>query len=263
MNSLVATEASGLLLPLRLEDNDDQSSRQHQGQASQQDTIINLMKTCMGTGTLALPFAAAQGGLYLNTLGLLLIALWNLYSVQRLCHCLELIPKDADPPKRATTFGRVAWYAMGDAGLHALDGMMIILLCGIIVACKFSLRPLVRDSPPRKPNPSLLSCFSPHRRRRRDELYGRNALFYWVQSVGCAGNCVDHWTPLRRSRYGLSQQSLCYWTSGAWADVYCHCCLWGLSRFPWTGPSSPRWFIRSQSLVWMCRLWIWSCPVDL
>jgi Transmembrane amino acid transporter protein len=176
MNSLVETEASGLLLPFRLEEDHDAANRHHPGQASQQDTIINLMKTCMGTGTLALPFAAAQGGFYLNTIGLLLIALWNLYSVQRLCHCLVLIPKDVEPPKRATTFGKVAWYAMGDAGLNALDGMMIILLFGIIVACKFSaVDPFGLDfSPPHRTllqTSSIIMFFVSHRRRRRDDLY--------------------------------------------------------------------------------------------
>lgn len=142
-----ATEATGLLLLSIEPPHAEPLRRHHQGQATQQETIINLMKTCMGTGTLALPFAASQGGLYLNTIGLILIAAWNLYSVQRLCHCLTLIPKDIEPPKRATTFAKVAWFAFGDVGLHALDGMMIILLCGIIVAYEDAIMSFVEETP--------------------------------------------------------------------------------------------------------------------
>ena len=48
----------------------------------------------MGTGCLALPYAARVGGVILHVLGLFAIGLWNIYSVHRLCQCLQLIPKD-------------------------------------------------------------------------------------------------------------------------------------------------------------------------
>jgi len=62
------------------------------GDASMFQTIINMAKTCMGTGCLVLPFAARRGGLLLHTVGLLVIATWNIYTVQRLCSCLQYIP---------------------------------------------------------------------------------------------------------------------------------------------------------------------------
>jgi hypothetical protein len=55
-------------------------------------TALNIAKTCMGTGTLALPFATSQGGLVLNTVGLGCVTLWNIYAVDRLMKCLDLIP---------------------------------------------------------------------------------------------------------------------------------------------------------------------------
>lgn len=90
----------------------------------------------MGTGTLALPFAAQQGGLLLNTVGLLVIAAWNLYSVQRLIHSLRLVKSDdtTTPPVVTSTFGRVAWIAFGEKGVHGLDVALVILFLGIIVA---------------------------------------------------------------------------------------------------------------------------------
>ena len=118
-------------LPLiQSEDNDNETH----GHATFQETIINLMKTCAGTGTLALPYAARQGGLILNVFGLFCIAGWNIFSVQRLVECLKYLDKSRNPPAGTSTFGKVAWYAFGNKGLMALDLMMLILLCGIIVA---------------------------------------------------------------------------------------------------------------------------------
>jgi len=61
------------------------------GQATARQTVLNLSKTCMGTGTLALAFACQQGGLVLFIAGLLLIAAWNVYSVYRLIQCRQLL----------------------------------------------------------------------------------------------------------------------------------------------------------------------------
>jgi amino acid permease len=47
----------------------------------------------MGTGTLALPFAAEKGGLFFNVPGLFFIGLWNYYSANCLLRCLEYIPQ--------------------------------------------------------------------------------------------------------------------------------------------------------------------------
>lgn len=123
-----------------------QEQQQQQGKASFSATVANSMKTCMGTGTLALPFAAQQGGLLLNTVGLLGIAAWNLYAVQRLLQSLRLcqqLHKSSDnnnseqqrPPSFVTsTFGKVAWLAFGEIGVHGLDVALVVLFFGIIVA---------------------------------------------------------------------------------------------------------------------------------
>lgn len=108
------------------------------GSATFSATVINLMKTCMGTGTLALPFACQQGGLVLHSIGLLGIAGWNLYSVHRLCQALEYLKADSNhptiPPHGISTFGKVAWFAFGQHGVHGLDVLLVILFFGIIVA---------------------------------------------------------------------------------------------------------------------------------
>jgi amino acid permease len=164
-------------------DEHDFHPRHHRhGSATVPETIANLMKTCMGTGCLALPYAAQQGGLLLHIFGIIAIALWNTYGLKRLCQCLELLessyssqqqkdlngeaqnpkpdstataPKTkttivitlSPPPPGTATFGKVAWYALGPPGLMALDIMTVILLLGIVVAYQDAIRSFLRDTP--------------------------------------------------------------------------------------------------------------------
>ena len=60
--------------------------------ASYSGTIINIMKTCMGTGCLALPYACQQGGIVLYVVGLILIAVWNYIVMYLLIDCQQYIP---------------------------------------------------------------------------------------------------------------------------------------------------------------------------
>ena len=73
------------------------SNQQHEGSSIFQ-TALNITKLCMGTGTLALPFAAEKGGLLFNVMGLALIALWNYYCANCILRCRDLLhPKAAKP----------------------------------------------------------------------------------------------------------------------------------------------------------------------
>jgi amino acid permease len=133
MTSSTAKENTSLLPPL-----ESMTEEGTHGQATFSATVVNLMKTCMGTGTLALPFACQEGGLVLHTLGLLGIAGWNLYSVHRLCQALSSLKLHSDqtisPPLGTSTFAKVAWFAFGQHGVHGLDILLVILFFGIIVA---------------------------------------------------------------------------------------------------------------------------------
>ena len=64
--------------------------QQHEG-SSILETALNITKLCMGTGTLALPFAAEKGGLLFNVMGLALIALWNYYCANCILRCRDLL----------------------------------------------------------------------------------------------------------------------------------------------------------------------------
>ena len=134
-------------------------------------TSLNITKLCMGTGTLALPYAAQQGGLVFNVIGLGAIVVWNYYSADCLLRCLDHLPRDRDvdvlrvrndqcnkanykatdqigisesdnllcipssgPPDGTTTYGVIAWHAFGKSGLIIFDSLMIMLSVGLLIA---------------------------------------------------------------------------------------------------------------------------------
>ena len=121
------------------------------GHASLRETVLNIMKSCMGTGCLALPFACQQGGIVLYTLGVAFIALWNVYAVERLCRCWELstnmVATAAPPPHGTTQLGTVTWYAFGKRGLWALEMLLLVFFMGVLVAYLAAVEDFLSDTP--------------------------------------------------------------------------------------------------------------------
>jgi amino acid permease len=74
-------------------ENDDTKTSAESDAATYFGTVLNIMKTCMGTGCLALAYACQQGGIILYIFGLLCIAIWNLLVMCQLIHCLTYLPK--------------------------------------------------------------------------------------------------------------------------------------------------------------------------
>jgi amino acid permease len=52
--------------------------------SSTEQASLNIIKMCIGSGTLAMPYAASQGGFLFHMIGLALVTKWNLYSVDRM-----------------------------------------------------------------------------------------------------------------------------------------------------------------------------------
>lgn len=96
-NTPLTTESYAHAVENRALLNNDTGDRERtKGGATVFQTSLNMAKMCMGTGTLALPFAAEKGGLLFNIIGLLIIGLWNYYSANCLLRCLQYLPPDLD-----------------------------------------------------------------------------------------------------------------------------------------------------------------------
>eukprot|EP00586_Coscinodiscus_wailesii_P017908 CAMPEP_0172512994 /NCGR_PEP_ID=MMETSP1066-20121228/248610_1 /TAXON_ID=671091 /ORGANISM="Coscinodiscus wailesii, Strain CCMP2513" /LENGTH=509 /DNA_ID=CAMNT_0013293045 /DNA_START=44 /DNA_END=1573 /DNA_ORIENTATION=+ len=154
--------------------------------ATVEQTSWNITKTCMGTGTLALPYAASEGGIIFTIACIATISLWNAYTVDRLLRCLDFIESTNDEngggevlmtkrdksnndakcyggnddrnededaivtgtiPPGTSTFGQVAWHAFGIKGLFAVDCAMLILLLGVIIAYQDAITSLMGNTP--------------------------------------------------------------------------------------------------------------------
>jgi amino acid permease len=147
------------------------------GTSSTKNVGMNLAKTAAGTGILALPYACKEGGLLLFVVGTLVIAVWNVFSLKRLCDCLTILletttttaaaaatdeaedsqharirrqqqyRRPPPPPAGTATLGKVAYYACGDTGLVVLDIMLLLLLSGIVIAYECAILEFAKGTP--------------------------------------------------------------------------------------------------------------------
>ena len=161
------SEESPLVVKSAEKNKDDEK-----GQATVVETMLNLCKTCCGTGCLALPYGAQEGGMMVFVFGLLFLGLWNLYAVERLVRCrtclVEAIRMEEEeterrvhtagesesPPRRmkfpkesTSTLGKVAYFAFGPTGLEVMDILMTILLLGIVISYLSAVISFLSDTP--------------------------------------------------------------------------------------------------------------------
>jgi len=145
------------------EEEDHRLDLSRDGSASTIETMMNIAKTCMGTGCLALPVATKQGGVLLHVFGILCIALWNVFSAHRLSECWDLLTRKEygrngcslmelsqlpPPPRGTATLGKVAWYALGGrTGILIVDTLTVILMFGIIVSYIDAIRTFLEGTP--------------------------------------------------------------------------------------------------------------------
>jgi hypothetical protein len=80
-----------LTIPTTTVDHHNHDDKDTDKGASFQQTVVTLNENCMGTGCLALPLLLT-GQDRLVCLGMVAIAVWNVYAVQRLGECLQYVP---------------------------------------------------------------------------------------------------------------------------------------------------------------------------
>uniref|UniRef100_A0A7S1XNH0 Amino acid transporter transmembrane domain-containing protein n=1 Tax=Phaeomonas parva TaxID=124430 RepID=A0A7S1XNH0_9STRA len=118
-------------------------------------TVANIMKICVGTGVLALPYAFARGGLAFSVAVLVAIALWNQLSVQWLLRSEEAVKEKlarAGEGERRKLEGvgmysKIAYVALGTGGIQLIDGMLVVTIYGVCVAYMIFCAQLLGDSP--------------------------------------------------------------------------------------------------------------------
>uniref|UniRef100_A0A7S1B5E3 Amino acid transporter transmembrane domain-containing protein n=3 Tax=Corethron hystrix TaxID=216773 RepID=A0A7S1B5E3_9STRA len=123
------------------------------GRGSLSQTVANVMKVCLGTGILALPYAFAKGGFVFSPLAMFAVAYWNVYGVSRLCDCLALVKyldraEGALPaPAGSSANAVVAYRAIGARGVLAVDAIMLIFLVGVTSAWVIASSQLIGETP--------------------------------------------------------------------------------------------------------------------
>ena len=90
---------------------------------------INLIKTCIGTGMLALPYAFVQGGFW-SSPALLAIGLWNWWNARQLVQVQDRLFGVHIGPQ-VSAFSAIAHAALGKYGTVTLDGTLIVILLGV------------------------------------------------------------------------------------------------------------------------------------
>lgn len=132
------------------ESSGDSLSPKEEHESDLHSTYYMLVKMCMGTGTLALPYAFLSGGLVWSALGIVLMAWWNYYAVRKLLACKELLDsvaagaEDVDPND---VYAFIASKAMGHTGKILVHGATGITLVGVGVAYLIAASDLIQATP--------------------------------------------------------------------------------------------------------------------
>lgn len=124
-----------------------------------------MLKMCLGSGSLAIPYAADEGGLIFHIIGSGFITFWNIYAVNRMVESLNLIHEqencvDASQieeknhsstipisgPEHTSTLGRVVWHAFGPSGLLIIDILMFLLMVGVIISYEGAILGFVAET---------------------------------------------------------------------------------------------------------------------
>ena len=110
--------------------------------------VINIVKICMGTGILALPFAYAKGGSIISGIFLIFICIFNLISSFDLVACSEhLVGKDS---RSKNDYALVGYLAYGRYASFSVYLTLMITLIGVcivyLITCADLLLPLLPPS---------------------------------------------------------------------------------------------------------------------
>lgn len=110
-------------------------------------TVINLTKLCIGSGVLALPYAASIGGLLFAPLGLIIIAVWNGVTSLMMIESRDYCRTHSYPKGVFSTFSKVAYSGCGWIGSIVSDMSLLGCLGGACVSLQISFALMMADVP--------------------------------------------------------------------------------------------------------------------
>ena len=90
---------------------------------------LSLVKTCIGTGVMALPYAFTQAGSFAVP-GMLLLGVWNFYTCHQLLRARAALPAKVQSARSA--YSAVVEAALGNVGVLILEGSLcvsLVLVC--------------------------------------------------------------------------------------------------------------------------------------
>lgn len=126
-----------------------QPSTRDESGSSAFEAAINLSKLCIGSGILALPFAAERGGLLTMPLLIAFVGLWNIGSCQLMISCKRACTSNgvmyATPPEVTSTYSQIAYCAGGWPAVYLTDFCIVVTLMGVCVTYLITFMTLVRD----------------------------------------------------------------------------------------------------------------------
>jgi len=124
--------------------------RKDEEAAGSQGVYFTLVKVCMGTGALALPYAFMSGGLVWSALGIALMAQWNYFASQRLLACKELLDSvaaGAEDVEANDVYAFIALKSLGRPGKLLVHVAMGITFVGCGVSYLIAASDLLESTP--------------------------------------------------------------------------------------------------------------------
>ncbi len=116
-------------------------------QATVVDATVNLVKLCIGSGVLALPYAVDKGGLILSPIFIGLVAWWNYVSCEQMMDCKAAVVGVLCPRQVNSTYSRIAYCACGWWGVWITDMCIIVTLLGVCVTYLITFTSLMSSIP--------------------------------------------------------------------------------------------------------------------
>jgi proton-coupled amino acid transporter len=111
------------------------------------EAAINLSKLCVGSGILALPFAAEKGGLLMLPVLIAISGLWNGLACELMINCKRACRLDTAPVGVTSTYSKIAYEAGGWPAVYLTDFCIVVTLLGVCVTYLITFMTLLKGIP--------------------------------------------------------------------------------------------------------------------